>query len=422
MRDETTDDRAVSDFDIHDPAYVRRTTEAEAELRGRCPVGWSDHHDGYWTISGYEAVANGLRERDRFSARKYRDENGRLRGGITIPTIEGYRALPNESDPPVWNIYRKVLTAHFTPSAVDRLRPTIQRYSTEVIDHMIVLGECDFVMGVGSPVTALITLDIIGLPLAEWRFFAEAIHATFTAEPGPAAGAGLAALQKRLAEEVAARRRSPVTDPDRRRLLDIMVSEPVDGYTLDDAEVKDLVYDLLVGGFDTTAGLLAGAAAYLEDKPGIKARLIEDDAYLKTATEEFLRWISPAVGLGKTATVDFELEGQQIHRGDRLWFMYRSANRDAAEFPDPDVVDLARSPNRHFAFGAGIHRCVGSNLARAVFQTVLREFLTRVPDYRIDRSRLERYRRASTNAGWTSMPMTYTPGRAVSPVRILDRL
>jgi len=161
--------RVVADFDIHDPAYGVQTTKAEAELRGKCPVAWSNHHGGYWTISGYDALANGLRDRNRFSAEKYTDENGKVCGGITIPTVEGYRALPNESDPPQWDIYRKAISRYLAPAAVAKLMPTIKMYSTEVIDHIIGDGQCDFVMQVGSPVTALITLDLVGLQVGKSR-------------------------------------------------------------------------------------------------------------------------------------------------------------------------------------------------------------------------------------------------------------
>jgi cytochrome P450 len=421
MNDETNT-RIVADFDIHDPTYTARTTDAEAELRAICPVAWSNQHGGYWTISGHSVVANGLRDRNRFSARKYTDENGKVCGGITIPTVEGYRALPNESDPPKWDIYRKAISRHLTPSAVDSLRPAIARYTTEVIDHMIGAGQCEFVMEVGSPITALITLQVVGLPAEDWRFYAEAIHSTSDAEPGPDSASGLTFVQERLAAEIAVRRASPNVGSEARGLLDLLLTEEVNGQTLDDDEVKDLIYDILVGGFDTTAGLLAGALRYLEDKPEIKNRLLEDDAYLKTATEEFLRWISPSVGLAKTATVDIELGGQSIASGEKMWFMYRAANWDPAEFSNPESPDLERSPNRHLAFGAGIHRCVGSNLARAIFQTVLREFLSRVHDYAIDHPRVRRYRNAASNAGFTCMPMTYTPGPQRSTVRILETL
>jgi cytochrome P450 len=415
--------RAIANFDLHDPSYGERTTEAEAELRARCPVAWSEQYDGYWTISGWEALADGLRDRKRFSAEKWLDEDGVTQGGTIIPPLgAGWRALPNESDPPDWTFYRKAISSHFAPAAVQKLRPKVHMYATEVIDHIIEVGECDFITQVASPTTALITLDMLGLPLADWRFYAEAIHSMFTGDPGPNSGDSLREIVDRLDETIADRHANPVTDPDRTRLIDELLTKDVDGQFPDDDEARDLVFNLLIGGFDTTAGLLAGSLRYLEDKPEIKQRLIDDDAYLRTATEEFLRWVSPVVGLAKTATVDFELASQSIHKGDRLWFMFRSANWDPAEFPAPEVVDLERSPNRHFAFGAGIHRCVGSNLARLVFQTVLRDFLIRVPDYKIDHDRTSAYRFAANSAGFVVMPMTFTPGKPLASRRILEKL
>lgn len=422
MASESEQTRAIANFDLHDPSYGERTTEAEAELRSGCPVAWSEQHGGYWTISGYQALADGLRDRTRFSAEKWLDEDGVPQGGLTIPSSGGWRALPNESDPPDWTFYRKAISRHFAPAAVEKLRPKVQMYTTEVIDHIIEAGECDFVTQVGSPTTALITLDMLGLPLADWHFYAEAIHSMFIGDPGPNAGDRLRGILDRLDETIADRHANPVTDPDRTRLIDELLTKDVDGRFLDDEEARDLFFDLLVGGFDTVAGLLAGSLRYLEDKPEIKRRLIDDDAYLRTATEEFLRWVSPAVGLAKTATVDFELASQSIHKGDRLWFMYRSANWDPDEFPAPEVVDLERRPNRHFAFGAGIHRCVGSNLARIVFQTVLRDFLIRVPDYQIDHDRTSAYGFAANNAGFAVMPMTFTPGKPLASRRILEKL
>ncbi|WP_181780618.1 cytochrome P450 [Pseudonocardia pini] len=407
----------MADIDIHSPEYRERTTEFEAEVRG-CPVRWTESHDGHWLISGHAPVTEGLRDRDRYSTVKFTDENGKLSGGLTIPTAEGYRALPNEADPPEWDGLRRLLAKPFSPGVVEQLRPMIQRYATEVIDHMVTDGEADFVMQVGSPVTALVTLDILGLPLEDWRFYAERIHQTFTGVPGGGdSEAGIPGIQKRLSETIAARRLEPGTG-----LVDELIAAEIDGEPLTDETVKDLVYDILVGGFDTTAGLLAGAVRWLQDRPEERQRLLTDDAYLRTATEEFLRYVSPAVGLAKTATQDFELHGEKIGRGDRMWFMYRAANWDPEEFPNPEQVDLGRAPNRHVAFGSGIHRCLGSHLARAIFQTVIREFLTRLPDYEVVQEKAESYVFACVNAGFAFLPVRYTPGPKVHPTPILAEL
>lgn len=414
----TATNRENTGIDIHGPEYARTTTQYEAEARSKCPVSWTENYGGHWVISGHHAVGTGLRDRNRFTAAKFVDEDGKLQGGVTIPTAEGYRALPNESDPPEWDGFRKLVSPYFSPQAVDMRRARIAEFTDEVIDHMIEDGEADFVMQVGSPVTALITLDVLGLPLQDWRFYAERIHQTFTGVPGGGESeAGIPGIQKRLAETIAARRATPATG-----VIDDLIASEVNGHPTTDEEVKDLVYDILVGGFDTTAGLMAATLRYLQDKPDIKQRLIADADFLRTATEEFLRWVSPAVGLGKTATQDFELEGQAIKAGDKMWFMYRGANWDPAEFDHPEQVDLERSPNRHYAFGAGIHRCLGSNLARAIFQTVVPRFLERVPDYVVDDAHTHNYAFACVNAGFSELRIRYTPGVKVRSERILEEL
>ncbi|KUM37412.1 hypothetical protein AR539_09115 [Arthrobacter sp. EPSL27] len=369
-------------------------------------------------MTSHHGVGAGLRDRDRYSAAKTLDENGRLTGGVTIPTAETYRALPNESDPPEWDHYRKLVSRPFSPQSVEKLVPLIEKYTTEVIDHMIELGEADFVMQVGSPVTALITLDVIGLPLGDWRFYAERIHQTFTGMPGDGSSeAGIPGIHKRLSETITERRANPG-----KGLLDDLIASEIEGEPVTDDVIKDLLYDILIGGFDTTAGLLAASLKYLAGKTEVQKRLLEDDDFLRTATEEFLRWVSPAVGLAKTATQDIELEGQTIPAGDRIWFMYRAANWDPEEFENPETPDLERTPNRHYAFGAGIHRCLGSNLARAVFQTVLRQFLTRVPDYEVQEDQLQNYAYAATNAGFAYFPIKYTPGKRLSEHPIFETL
>jgi cytochrome P450 len=179
---------------------------------------------------------------------------------------------------------------------------------------------------------------------------------------------------------------------------------------MSDETIRDITYQLMVGGFDTTASLLANALWYLDANRSEHSRLLDDDQFLRTATEEFVRWAAPVQALARTARVEMELGDQTIQPGDRMWMMYFSANRDSDVFDDPDEVRLDRFPNRHLGFGVGIHRCLGSNLARAVFQTVLRQVLRRMPDYTIDRTAARRFPvRAITN-GWISQPATFTPG------------
>ena len=168
--------------------------------------------------------------------------------------------------------------------------------------------------------------------------------------------------------------------------------------------------DSLGGGVDTTSGMLSHTFAYLDEHPEHRARLRDDPDFLRLGTEEFLRWVSPIRMLARTVTKDTELGGQQLRAGDRVNVSFSAANRDEAMFDDPDTVVLDRFPNRHAGFGIGIHRCLGSNLARVVFQIVLRQILTRMPDYRIDRARAESYQTLSIVNGWVTIPSFFSPG------------
>jgi cytochrome P450 len=136
---------------------------------------------------------------------------------------------------------------------------------------------------------------------------------------------------------------------------------------------------------------------------------------LPAATEEFLRYFSVNESLTRTVTRDVELAGQQLQRGDHLMISFLSANRDATRFEDPDEVILDRAPNPHLGLGVGPHRCIGMHMARSMFQVLLREVLTRIPDYEIDREATQFYDRNPELNGVVRMAATFTPGPAVGP-------
>jgi cytochrome P450 len=138
---------------------------------------------------------------------------------------------------------------------------------------------------------------------------------------------------------------------------------------------------------------------------------------LDTATEECLRFFTPAQGGGRTITQDCEVNGFSVAERDRMFLSYAMCNHDPASFPDPDEIVLDRFPNPHAAFGLGVHRCIGSNLARLDFKYMLREALRRMPDYRIDHAGKEQYESIGTINGFKHLPATFTPGRREGPSR-----
>jgi cytochrome P450 len=397
------DNKPMVDFDHHSERHAREGLSEEKQLRSECPVAWSPHHDGFWVVSTHKELTEALRNHKVFSNKT-----------LTIPPLQGHRPIPDQTDPPEWNGYRRILNPRFSPGAVHRMIPRIQDIARAVVDGVIEDGQADLLLDIASPVTALVTLDILGMPWRDWRIYAEPVHTTVWAPPESPEYAesvrGLELIHHKIAGEISSHRADP-----RDGLISYLLTAEIDGRLLSDTELHDIVMQLLFGGLDTTSNLLAGTFVYLDDHRELHQRLLENDDVLATATEEFLRWVSPSLAIARTATSSTQLGDQKLEAGQSCLFLYRSANRDPAMFKNPDDVDVERSPNRHVGFGVGIHRCLGSNLARVVFRTVLREVLSRMPDYRVNRSRAKPYPRLSLINGYISVPISFSPGLRLGP-------
>ena len=185
----------------------------------------------------------------------------------------------------------------------------------------------------------------------------------------------------------------------------------IDGQPAPDAELVGMLTLLIGGGFDTTTALTAHALEWLSEHPQDRKQLSrERDSLLDSATEEFLRFFTPAPGDGRTIARDCEITGVKLKEGERLWLSWAMANRDPKLFEDPNAVLLDRGANRHFSFGLGVHRCIGSNLARIVFKRMLTAVLDRMPDYRCDPEGAVHYDTIGVIQGMKHLPATFTPG------------
>jgi cytochrome P450 len=199
-------------------------------------------------------------------------------------------------------------------------------------------------------------------------------------------------------------------------LVDALIRLRIDGVARPDEELLGVLLLLIGGGFDTTTSLTAHAVEWLSDNPQERERLSrERETLLDSATEEFLRYYTPAPGDGRTISADCEILGTRFEEGERLWLSWAMANRDAALFPDPDTIDLARTGNRHHSFGLGLHRCIGSNVARTVFKRMIIQVLDRMPDYRCDTDGRVHYPTIGVINGMRFLPATFTPGPRLGP-------
>jgi cytochrome P450 len=409
-----TNDRVVVDFDQHVDEYRERFPGISHEVRDQCPVAWSTRHGGYWVVTGHEQLSSMSKRPDLLS--NDHDPDGERRGyqGISIPARGNTRGGFIEMDPPEQSEYRRVLNPFLSPAAVHKWEPLIADFTRACIDDVIESGCLDFVDNFANVVPAMLTMAMLGLPLADWVIYCEPAHMQVYTPPDspnfPKMLEGTARMSARLAEFVQLRKTEP-----RPGMITALLNADVMGKPLPDEGIVGTVGLLIGGGFDTTTSLIAGSLDWLDDRVEERRRLVDDAELLASATEEFVRYFTPAQGGGRTITEDCEIAGFRFSAGDRVFLSYAMCNHDPAVFPDPDEIVLDRFPNPHSAFGLGAHRCIGSNLARLDFKIMLREVLRRMPDYRIERAGRVQYESIGVINGFQHLPATFTPGRREGP-------
>jgi cytochrome P450 len=219
------------------------------------------------------------------------------------------------------------------------------------------------------------------------------------------------AMSARLAESIVEIRQNP-----RPGMVDGLIRASICGRPASDEDIGGTLSLLIGGGFDTTTSLTAHSLEWLSQNPTERERLRADlPSLIDSATEEFLRFYTPAPGDGRTVTMNYELSGKKLEEGDRLYLSFAMANRDPVVFPEPDTLMIEREPNRHTSFGLGGHRCIGSNVARLVFKTMLTAVLERLPDYHCDPAGAVHYDTIGVINGMKHLPATFTPGHRVGP-------
>ena len=194
-------------------------------------------------------------------------------------------------------------------------------------------------------------------------------------------------------------------------MIDVLLAAEIDGEKLAFADVVSNAMLLVQAGLETTASAMSFAFHYLATHPDERDRLIREPEIMPRAIEELIRFGGSIHGIPRTVAKEVELNGQTFCPGESVLVNYASANRDAVEFPDPDRCILDRQANRHLGFGAGVHRCLGSNLARLEFRIGVEQVLTRMPDYAMAPGSDAVFHGNSVTRGYRALPVVFSPGR-----------
>jgi cytochrome P450 len=302
--------------------------------------------------------------------------------------------IPQQIDPPAQTRYRKILDPLFSRKRMAVIEPDVRSQARALIDKFADLGECEFDRDFAIPLPCTAFLSLLGLPQADLDFFLELKNGIIRPKVDPgdleAAGAARAASGRQIYayfEKVLDERAAQPRDD----LLSYFLQARIKGDKLSRNEVLDICFLFLLAGLDTVTATLGCSMAYLAANPEQQQRIVANPDLIPGAVEELLRWETPVMMVPRVVKQDVTVHDFAIKKGEVVTLLLGASNTDESEFPDPERVDFARERNRHIAFGAGAHRCLGSHLARMELQVALEEWHGRIPTYAVKPGETPRY-------------------------------
>lgn len=382
---------SIDDLDAYvlSPAFFADPYPLYHQLRADDPVHWSEVLGG-WMLTRYDDVFATLRDTRHFSNRgrmlsvldhvpaDTRDELRLFEDHFTVGLIS--------SDPPDHTRLRGLINRGFTPRVIEQLRPRIQVLVDDLLDRVIERGAMDVIRDLANPLPAIVIAELLGAPPDDrdrfkgWSEEILAFQGTGRASPEVLARSqhGLHEMRTFLIDLLHDRRRAPRDD-----LLSQMVAAEADGDRLTEAELLTTCVTLLTAGHETTTNLIGNGVYTLLRHPDQMERLRANPSLMPTAIEEMLRYESPLQRNPRRVAADIELHGKRLRKGDFVLQILGAANHDPAQFPDPDRFDIERQPNRHIAFGFGVHFCLGAPLARLEAPIAIGTLLRRLPQLQL---------------------------------------
>jgi cytochrome P450 len=366
-----------TDFDVLSRPYVDDPFIIWDDLRNVCPVAHSDRRGSTWLPTTYKDVVALAHDIEHFSSLD-----------ITVIPFTGeepdepvlpYGVPPISADPPLHTWTRRLLLPWFSHRKVDSYEPMTRDLCNRLIDGFLADGRADAAADYAQQIPVRVIAAILGVP--------ESLSDTFTgwvrdvlefADDEERRRDGTIALIEYFVAEVERRKSEPGDD-----LLSALLQTEMDGEPIEVAVVLGVAALTLIAGVDTTWSAIGSSLWHLATHPDDAKTLATDPEAMPLAIEELLRAYSP-VTMARVVTSDLEFEGCPMHTGDKVLMNFPAANRDPAAFEHPDQVILDRSHNRHVAFGSGIHRCAGSNLARMELRVAIEEWLRRIPEFRLE--------------------------------------
>jgi cytochrome P450 len=369
----------ATDFDHTDPGWVKDPYPIWEELREQCPVAHSDRYGGVWLPVRHDDVAAVAYDTEHFTSRSVVVSELRP-GPEDLPAPIGI-APPITSDPPFHQIARRLLLPAFAPKPIQALEPFTRELCVALLDKVAGQTHVDAAIDYAQDIPVMVIAKMLGFPQEDADIFRQFIHQILEDVDLPAEERLAMQQEGKLDAYLEARINEHLEHP-RDDLTTFLLEAEIDGQKLQPEHVAGTMVLLMAAGIDTTWSAIGASLWHLAQHPEDRHRLVTEPELLPFAIEEFLRAYAP-VTMARLVAQDFEFQGCPMHEGDWLLLPFPAANRDPEAFPDADKVVIDRVENRHAAFGLGIHRCLGSNLARMELTVAVDEWLKRYPDFEL---------------------------------------
>jgi len=370
----------ATDYDIFDPAYVNDPFGIWDELRERCPIAHSDRWGGSWLPTRYADVTAIARDIETFPSG----------GGIAVippahgqpgssqPALLPYGVPPISADPPLHTWTRRLILPWMSPQRTLSYEPMTRDLCNRLIDGFIGTGRADLAADYAQQIPVRVIAHILGVPAEMSDTFTgwvrDVLEFAFDAERRQRGTLGVIDFFRKALEE---RRANPGDD-----LISELLHTEIDGEPIEQSVILGMCSLMLIAGVDTTWSAIGSSIWHLATHPEDRRRLVAEPELMDTAVEEFLRAYSP-VTMARRLMNDVEYGGCPMKAGERVLMNFPGANRDPEAFERADEVLIDRTLNRHVAFGAGIHRCAGSNLARMELRISIETWLKRIPEFEL---------------------------------------
>lgn len=386
--------------DFNDDGFLY---DVYAVMRGRGAFAYTDNPflstmgTGAWVAVRYRDCYRIVQDWEHFSSNTTPDAAEALGGDLLITL-----------DPPRQQKFRKVVNPYFSPARMKALRPQIRAETDRLIDEFIATGRGDLAQVAWRQPGIVFFKYVLGLPVEDVPLCLELTDTALNAATEEQRLSAWGGLYQHLHDTVTARMQGSPRDD----MIDVLLAAEIDGERLPFNDVVANAMLLVQAGLETTASAMSWSFHYLATHPDDRDRLVREPELLPRAVEEFIRFGGSIHGIPRTVAKDVELAGHTFRRGDAVLVNYASANRDEEVFVDAHRCVIDRRDNRHLGFGAGVHRCLGSNLARLELHVGLEQVLTRLRGFEPDPSRPAVFKGNSITRGFRSLPVVFDRDQA----------